>query len=163
MISIIVAISTNNAIGADNKLLWRLPDDLKRFRIITLGGAVVMGRKTFESLPNGALPDRTNIVISGNSDFYAEGCIIFNDLSSAIDKYKDKGELFIIGGESIYKQTIGLADKLYVTIVHRIFEYADTFFPQIDKNMWILTESSDYSADDKHKYPYTFQTYIRKK
>ena len=163
MISIIVATAENRAIGANNDLLWKLPNDMKRFRELTTGHTVIMGRKTFESLPKGALPNRTNVVISRNKSIAFENCILFNDLEDAINEYKDEKEIFIIGGANIYNQAIHFADKLYITLVHHSFENADTFFPEINENKWIMIEKEDFQKDEKHVYPYTFQTYIKKK
>lgn len=163
MISIIVAIADNNAIGANNDLLWRLPNDMKRFKELTTGHTIIMGRKTFESLPKGALPNRTNVVITKTPKATFDHCEIYNDFHTAIDKYKEEDEVFIIGGATIYEQALRYADKLYITWVHHTFENADTFFPEIDKNEWITTDHKDFPADEKHKHPYTFQTYIKKK
>ena len=163
MISIIVAIAENRAIGAKNDLLWRLPNDMKRFKNLTTGHTIIMGRKTFESLPKGSLPNRTNVVITRNSNASFDGCEIFNDLKTALDKHKSEKELFIIGGANIYEQTIALADKLYITHVHHSFNNADTFFPETNENEWIITDSENHQCDEKHLYPYTFKTYIKKK
>lgn len=163
MISIIVAIAENGAIGRNNDLPWKLPNDMKRFRKLTTGHTILMGRKTFESLPKGALPDRTNVVITRNTDATFENCEVYNELRVAIDKHKDEKELFIIGGANVYEQAMAYADKLYITRVHHMFENADTFFPTINENEWIMTDSEAFPADEKHLYPYTFQTYIKKK
>jgi len=163
MISIIVAIGENGAIGANNNLLWRLPNDMKRFIKLTTGHTVIMGRKTFESLPKGALPNRTNVVITRNSGARFENCKVFHDLKAAIDYFNDENEIFIIGGADIYKQAMMFADTLYVTHVHKIFENADTFFPEINNNEWITIDSEDFQHDEKHIFPYTFKTYIKKK
>ncbi|MDR1525056.1 MAG: dihydrofolate reductase [Tannerella sp.] len=162
MISIIAAIAENRAIGANNDLLWKLPNDMKRFRELTTGHTVVMGRKTFESLPKGALPNRTNVVLTENKYASFENCIVFNDLKEAMQAYRTE-ETFIIGGAGIYSQAIDFADKLYITRVHHSFENADVFFPELDDDEWIMTEQENFPNDDKHLYPYTFQTYIRKK
>jgi len=163
MISIIVAIAENGAIGANNNLLWKLPNDMKRFKDLTTGHTVIMGRKTFESLPKGALPNRTNVVITRNTNASFEHCEIFNDLKTAIDKHKNEKEIFIIGGANIYEQAMKFAEKLYITNVHYSFENADTFFSEIDNNGWITTEHKEFGSDEKHLYPYTFKTYIKKK
>lgn len=163
MISIIVAIADNKAIGANNDLLWKLPNDMKRFKELTTGHTIIMGRKTFESLPKGALPNRTNVVITRDPKATFKNCEVFNNLKVAIDKHKDEKEVFIIGGANIYEQALPYADKLYITWVHHIFKNADTFFPEINKDEWFITDSKDFSADEKHLYPYTFQTYIKKK
>ncbi len=163
MISIIAAIAENRAIGINNDLPWKLPNDMKRFRELTTGHTVIMGRKTFESLPKGALPNRTNIVVTRNHAVTFENCILFDNLQDAIKKYNTQEEIFVIGGASIYDQVINLADKLYITLVRHSFENANTFFPEINKNEWIMTEQESFPNDEKHLYPYTFQTYIRKK
>ncbi|MDR1381393.1 MAG: dihydrofolate reductase [Tannerella sp.] len=163
MISIIVAIAENGAIGANNGLPWRLPNDMKRFRELTAGHTVIMGRKTFESLPKGALPDRTNVVVTKNRDAVFENCIIFSDLQDAVNAYAAESEIFIIGGASIYGQAIGFADKLYITLIHHSFEKADAFFPGINGDKWSMTERETFPKDEKHLYAYTFQTYIKKK
>ena len=163
MISIIVAIAENGAIGANNDLLWRLPNDMKWFKTLTTGHTVIMGRKTFESLPKGALPNRTNVVITRNSEVSYENCEIFKDLDSAVEYHKEEKEVFIIGGASIYKIAMSIANKLYITKVHHSFEKADTFFPEININEWIMIENEKYPKDEKHLYSYTFETYIKKK
>ena len=163
MISIIVAVAENGAIGVNNDLPWRLPDDMKRFKQLTTGHVVIMGRKTFESLPNGALPNRTNVVITKNTGISFKNCEKFNDLSTALDKYKDEEEVFIIGGASIYEQAIKVADKLYITLVHHSFINAEVFFPKINKEIWTLTDNISHVTDEKHMYPYTFQTFFKKK
>ena len=163
MISIIVAIAENRAIGAKNDLLWKLPNDMKRFKELTTGHTVIMGRKTFESLPKGALPNRNNVVITRSSGASFENCEMFNDLKAAIDKHKNEKEVFIIGGANIYEQAMAFADKLYVTNVSHSFENADTFFPEISNNEWIKIHQEDFLNDEKHLYPYTFKTYIKKK
>jgi Dihydrofolate reductase len=163
MISIIVAIAENGAIGANNDLLWRLPNDMKRFKTLTTGHTVIMGRKTFESLPKGALPNRVNVVITGNPNASFENCEIFNDLKSAIDFYSKEDEIFIIGGATIYNLALPMVEKLYITRVHHSFKNADTFFPDIGDNKWGMTESEAFQIDERHLYPYTFETYIKKK
>ncbi|MDR1097988.1 MAG: dihydrofolate reductase [Tannerella sp.] len=161
MISIIAAIAANGAIGINNDLPWRLPNDMKRFRQLTTGHPVLMGRKTFESLPNGALPNRTNIVISRNHTLSFKNCILFDNIQDAIREYNQE-EVFVIGGAGIYSQMMPFADKLYITLVRHSFENADSFFPEINKNEWIMIEQEDFPDDEKHLYPYTFQTYSKK-
>jgi dihydrofolate reductase len=163
MISIIVVIGKNGELGANNDLLWRLPNDLKRFKELTLGHTIIMGRKTFESLPKGALPGRTNVVITGISDKKFDNCIIFNDLIKAIRHFRNEDEVFVIGGASIYRQSIKFVEKLYITKVYQTFENADVFFPEINENEWIKIESEDHPKDDRHAYFYTFETFIKKK
>ena len=163
MTSIIVAIAENGAIGANNDLLWRLPNDMRRFKELTTGHTVIMGRKTFESLPKGALPNRTNVVITKNTGASFENCEIFHDLEAAINHHCNEKEIFIIGGASIYKQAITFAEKLYITHVHHLFENADTFFPEINNNEWITMYKEDFPCDGKHLFPYTFETFFKKK
>ena len=162
MISLVVAAADNNAIGKDNQLLWHLPNDLKFFKNTTWGMPVIMGRKTFESV-NKPLPGRFNIVITRQKDWKAEGVIVATDLNDAINKAKETNskEFFVIGGGEIYKQAIEIADRIYITRVHAKLE-GDTFFPVIDENKWKLVSHQDFSADDKHKYAYSFQTWKKK-
>jgi dihydrofolate reductase len=162
MISIIAAIGKNNEIGADNNLLWHLPNDLKRFKELTTNHTIIMGRKTFDSLPKGALPNRTNVVISRNPDFKPNNCIIFSSLKEALGHFKDQNEIFVIGGASIYLQALDYTEKLYLTKVYHTFEKAETFFPEINKNEWIKLETEDYLPDARHPFSYTFETLIKK-
>ena len=163
MISIITSIDENNAIGADNELLCRLPDDLRRFKRLTTGHTVIMGRKTFESLPNGALPNRTNVVITRNAESSFEGCETYNQLHTAIGRHQHENEIFIIGGAAVYEQAIGLADKLYLTCIHHSFNHADAFFPVINDTDWVLTDCEAHPPDENHLFPFTFKTFVRKK
>jgi dihydrofolate reductase len=159
-ISIIVAIAENNAIGKDNQLLWHLSDDLKRFKKLTSGHRVIMGRNTYLSLPLRPLPNRTNIVISDVPGEEFEGCITVRSVEEAGELCNDGEESFIIGGGSVYRQFMPMANKLYLTKVHRSFE-GDTFFPEIDEDEWKLVEKEDRDADEKHKYPFSFLTYVK--
>ncbi|MDR3217668.1 MAG: dihydrofolate reductase [Dysgonamonadaceae bacterium] len=161
MISIIVAIAKNNEIGKGNNLLCRLPADLKHFREITSGHAVIMGRKTFASLPKGALPDRRNIVISRNKDLKIEGAEVYSSLDYALIKLIDENEVFIIGGAQIYAQTLAFADKLYLTKIHAGFPDADVFFPLIDWRAWRELNRETFPADEKNPYPFSFIEYER--
>lgn len=161
MITIIAAASQNNALGKNNKLIWHLSDDLKRFKKLTLGGYIIMGRKTFESLP-GILPERQHIVITRNPEFQAEGIVVVQSLEQALDLIPSDKEAFVVGGGEIYKQAIDIADKIELTRVHHQFE-ADTFFPEIDLSKWELTDSKFHPKDKKHLYDFTFETYVRKK
>jgi len=166
MISIIAAIAENGEIGAANDLLWRLPADMKRFKAQTIGHTVVMGRHTYESLPKGALPERRNVVITSNTKAQIDNCEIFNDLRSALEYLANEvatGEIFIIGGESIYRQAVAFADKMYITRVHHTFPEADVFFPDIDPQSWINTGNEAHEADDRNPFRYTFQIFIKKK
>lgn len=159
-ISIIVAIAENNAIGKDNKLLWYLSDDLKRFKRITSGHQVIMGRNTYLSLPVRPLKNRMNVVITDDPDEVFEGCITVRSIEDAMKLCKEDEESFVIGGGSVYRQFMPVATKLYITKVHKDFE-ADTFFPEIDENKWELIEEEYHPADEKHKYPFTFLTYSK--
>ncbi|RUA06478.1 MAG: dihydrofolate reductase [Flavobacteriia bacterium] len=159
MIIIIAAIARNNALGKDNQLIWHLPADLKRFKKITSGHHVIMGRKTYESLGK-PLPNRTNIVISRNKDYTAEGCIVRNSLEEAVESAKNDSSPFILGGAEIYKQGIEFADILDLTFIHHDFE-ADAFFPEIDPEIWEEISRQDFKADGKNKYDYSFVTYKR--
>ena len=162
MISLIVAASTNNAIGKNGQLLWHLPNDLKYFKNTTWGMPVIMGRKTFESV-NKPLPGRFNIVITKQEAWSAENVETAKDLSEALQKAADTNckEIFIIGGGEIYNQSIELADKLYMTRIHTELE-ADTFFPAIDESVWVLKHNLDFEADEKHAFAYSFQVWERK-
>ncbi len=160
MITIIAAVAKNNALGKDNQLIWHLPADLKRFKKETLGHHIIMGRKTFESLGK-PLPNRTTIIITRNTNYTAEGCIVVNSLDNAITAAKTDKNPFILGGAEIYKQALEIADTLDLTLVHHEFD-ADVFFPEINFNIWKETSREDFKADDKNKYDYSFVKYMRK-
>jgi dihydrofolate reductase len=160
-ISIVVVIGKNNEIGKDNRLLCRLPADLQHFKEITSGRTVVMGRKTFESLPKGPLPNRRNIVISRNPDWKIEGAEVFSSLDHALLKLIDEEEVFIIGGAQIYAQALPFADKLYLTRIHAAFPGADAFFPPIDLKIWQETGRETYPADEKNPFAFSFLEYER--
>ncbi len=162
MISLIVAIAQNGAIGKNNDLLWHISDDLKRFKAITSGHTVVMGSKTYESLPFKPLPKRRNIIVSRNKDLKLDGCEIYHSLDEALQPLPENEEHFVIGGASIYEQTLPKADKLYVTWVYRDFE-ADAFFPTIDLNQWQIVEQSATLHDEASGLDYAFFTYERKR
>jgi dihydrofolate reductase len=159
MITIIAAIARNNALGKDNQLIWHLPADLKRFKQITSGHHVIMGRKTYESLGK-PLPNRTNIIISRNKDFLAKDSIVAGSLEEALDHASSDNTPFILGGAEIYKQAIELADILDLTFVHHDFD-ADVFFPDINPEIWKELSRQDFKSDDKNKYDYSFVTYKR--
>lgn len=161
MIIMIAAVAENNALGKNNDLLWHLPGDFKRFKEITSGHHIIMGRKTFESFPK-PLPNRTHVVISRQKDFLPEGCIVAENLEKAIAVCPKNEDLFIIGGGQIYKQSIHLADKLDITRVHHSFE-ADVYFPEINPEVWELTSEIFNPKDEKHLFDYTFQTFVRRK
>ena len=160
MITLIAAVAENNALGKDNQLLWHLPDDFKRFKNITSGHHIIIGRKTFESFPK-PLPNRIHVIITRQKDYQPEGCLIVDSFAKAISVCPKDEELFIIGGGEIYKQSIEMADKLDITRVHHTFD-ADTFFPEIDLNKWKLTSEEYHPKDEKHRFDFTFETYLRK-
>ncbi|MHB1146155.1 MAG: dihydrofolate reductase [Lutibacter sp.] len=160
MVTIIAAIATDNALGKDNQLIWHLPADLNRFKKTTLNHVVIMGRKTFESLGK-PLPNRTNILITRDKNYKAEGCVVVNSVKEALDTAaKEDENPFILGGAEIYKQAMPFTDKLDITLIHHKFK-ADVFFPEIDKTIWKETSREDFKADEKNKYDYSFVTFDR--
>src|SRR5512138_3653129 len=156
-ISIIVAVAKNYAIGKDNKLLWHISADLKRFKKLTEGHQVIMGKLTYESLPVRPLVNRTNIVISDNPKDSFEGCITVHSINEAVELCSEEEESFIIGGGSVYRQFLPLCNKLYLTVVDKDFE-ADTFL-QIDLSQWHMIDKEDHGPDDKNNFSYSFVTY----
>lgn len=162
IISIIVAIGKNNEIGKDNGMLAHLPADLKYFKETTRGHTVIMGRKTFESLPKGALPNRRNIVITRNPHIRFEGAETVSSLDMALIRCRDESEVFIIGGGQIYAQALPIADKLYLTHIQASFPDAEVFFPTIDYSQWQITEQVLHQADTKNPYDLIFRQYDRK-
>ena len=160
MIILIAAVAENNALGKNNDLLWHLPKDFKRFKEITSGHHIIMGRKTFESFPK-PLPNRTHIIITRQKEYFCDGCIVVQDLEKAIALCPKNEDIFVIGGGEIYSQSIDLADQLDITRVHHSFE-ADVYFPEIDPEIWELTSEVFNPKDEKHLYDYTFQTFVRK-
>lgn len=161
MITIVVAMGIKNEIGADNQLLWHLPEDLKHFKEITSGHPIIMGRKTYESIGK-PLPNRTNIVVSRKKNWFEEGVLIVGSLKEALKFAKKIDEnIFVIGGGNIYEQTIDLADKLEVTLV-KTEQKADIFFPKIDLKVWEKTSENCVSKDEKHAYDFCFQTFVKK-
>ena len=160
MVSIIAAVARNRAIGYRNKLLYWLPDDLKRFKQLTTGHTIIMGRRTFESLPKGALPNRRNIVLSrGQADF--PGCERFASLKEALAHGKDEEDVFIIGGASVYGQAMSFADRLCLTEIDDIPENADAFFPSYDE--WVESWREPHFKDDRHDYDFSFVDYVKSK
>jgi dihydrofolate reductase len=158
-LSLVVAVSKNNVIGGDNKLLWHLPADLKHFKNITYGHSIIMGRKTFESIGR-ALPGRRNIVVTRQEYFNAEGCTVVKSLQAAVDLCQDEKEVFIIGGAEVYRQAIHAADKIYLTRIYKAFE-GDVFFPELSFSDWKLTKYQRFHADDSNHYEYSFAEYER--
>lgn len=159
-LTIIAAASTNNVIGFDNKLIWNIPKDLKRFKELTQGHSVIMGRKTFESLPS-PLPNRRNIVVTRNKDYSPEGIEVFSSIEDAIDVCREDLQPFIIGGGEIYSQTINLVDKIELTRVYKDYQ-GDAFFPDIPRDKFELTNELVNYLDDDSSTKYSFLTYIRK-
>ncbi|WP_461630495.1 dihydrofolate reductase [Labilibaculum euxinus] len=159
-VSIIVAVSRNQVIGKDNQLIWKLSADLKRFKALTTGHTIIMGRKTFESIGK-PLPNRTSVIITRQADYVAEGCVVVNSLEEALEKFSDQEEVFIIGGGTIYKEALAKANKIYYTKVHKDFE-GDTFFPVLDLKEWKSVNREDCFPDEKNEVPYSFIDYIRK-
>lgn len=163
-ISAIVAIDSEYGIGFENQLLCRLPDDLKYFKEKTLGHSIIMGRKTFESLGK-PLPGRRNIILSKQLDFKVDGCLVYNSIPECLKNIPKEEEVFIIGGESIFKQTLEYCSKLYITRIHSNFP-ADSFFPKFDiTENWkeVLAGNKFHDVDEKHYYPFTFQIFKRLK
>ena len=161
MITIIVAKAENNVIGNDNQLIWHLSSDLKRFKQLTSGHPIIMGRKTYDSIGK-PLPNRTNIVITRNSDFKVEGILTTNSLHEAIEKGKEiDSEIFIIGGGNIYAQAMDWADVLEVTEVHHDFK-GDTRFPEIEEKIWKEVAREKFEKDEKNEFDYSFVRYERR-
>ena len=160
MVTIIAAAAENNALGKDNDLVWHLPDDFKRFKRLTSGHHIIMGRKTFESFPK-LLPDRTHIVITRKKDFNPDGVIVVHSMEEALKAAKMDEQAFIIGGGEIYKMGLEHADRIELTRVHGEFE-ADAFFPDFDKSNWQLNNDQFHDKDEKHDYSFTYLTYDRK-
>lgn len=161
-LTLIAAAGEDNALGKDNDLIWHLSDDLKRFKRLTNGHHIIMGRKTFESFPK-PLPNRTHIVISRNSNYEVPaGVLVAGNIEEAIDLAKQDEQPFIIGGGEIYKQSLPYVKRIELTRVHATFNNADTFFPEINNNEWQEIETSRHEADDSHKHAFSFITYIRK-
>ena len=160
MLTIIAAASENNALGKDNALVWHLPNDFKRFKELTTGHHIIMGRKTFESFPKPLL-NRTHVIITRQKDYEVpEGCVVVSSLKKAIAICSENEESFVIGGGEIYKQSIEEVDKIELTRVHTTIE-ADTFFPIIDLKDWKLITEEFHPKDEKHKYDFTYLTYVK--
>ncbi len=161
MISIIVCIAQNSAIGFENKLLYWLPNDLKRFKQLTTGHTIIMGRRTFESFPKGALPNRRNVVLSRQADAHFEGADHYCTLEEALASCRPDEEIYIIGGSTVYQQAMPLADRLVVTHVEDTPLEADAFFPPIDPSVWREVSRDSHPTDEKHHFPYSFVDYER--
>lgn len=156
---LIAATSQNNALGKDNKIIWHLPDDFKRFKELTSGHHIIMGRKTFESFPK-PLPNRTHVVITRQQNYAPEGCIVVNSIEGAFEICPKNEDVFLIGGAEIYKLGLPFTDKIELTYINETFE-ADAFFPEIDFSEWELTNEEFHAKDEKHAYDFSFQTYMK--
>ena len=156
----IAAAAENNALGQDNELVWHLPNDFKRFKTLTSGHHIIMGRKTFESFPK-PLPNRTHVIITRQKNYKAEGCIIVDSIEKALLVCPKNEDTFIIGGGEIYTLSLPFTDKIEITRVHHSFE-ADAYFPVLNEEEWILVQSDFNKKDEKHIYDYTYLTYVRK-
>jgi dihydrofolate reductase len=159
MIIMIAAVAENNALGKNNELVWHLPNDFKRFKSLTTGHHIIMGRKTFESFPK-PLPNRTHVIITRQKDYKPEGCIVVDSIEKAIAVCPENETSFIIGGGEIYNLGLPYADKLEITRVHHSFE-ADAFFPEINPDDWNEIRAEFNPKDDNHKFEYTYQTFIK--
>ena len=159
MLSHIVAASENNVIGSRNNLPWHLPDDFAYFKNKTWGMPVIMGRKSYESLKK-ALPGRVNIVITNKKDWHPEDVVVVDNIDSAIKKAEeaDTKEIFIIGGGEVFRQTMSMVSRIYLTRVHAVIE-GDTYYPEINKSLWKLVSEQSFPADEKNNYAYTFEVW----
>jgi dihydrofolate reductase len=162
MISIIVAVSEDWGIGKDNELLWHISEDMKRFKKLTFGNTVIMGKKTWESLPRRPLPGRKNIVLTDIPEECIDCSVTAYSIEDALGKCNNEDEVFVIGGGSIYRQFMPIADRLYITHVHKNAP-ADAYFPEIDPNTWKVVEREEYSENESGNIPYTYIVYERKK
>lgn len=160
-IAIIAAVAKNRAIGDKNKLIYWLPDDLKRFKQLTTGHTIIMGSNTFRSLPKGALPNRRNIVLSRKGVTFP-GTETYSSLAKALKECKNEKKIYIIGGEQLYKNAIGLANELHLTEVNNTPETADAFFPKWQRRKWRRVSKEEHSKDEKHPFDFTFATYTKK-
>ncbi len=160
-LALIAAIANNNAIGFENKLIYWLPNDLKRFKELTTGHTIIMGSNTFRSLPKGALPNRRNIVLSRKEKEFP-GCETFSSIEEALANCTNEDIVYIIGGETLYKTALPIADILCLTEIDDTPKEADAFFPQFAKNEWEIIEQEEHTADEKHSYNYRFVTYSKR-
>ena len=164
MLTLIAAAAENNALGKNNELVWHLPDDFKRFKQLTSGHFIIMGRKTFESFPK-PLPNRIHIIITRQENYAekvdSDTCIVVDSIENALAKINPNEENFVIGGGEIYHLALPLADKIELTRVHGTFD-ADAFFPNIDNEKWKLTNEEFHPKDEKHNFDFTYQTFVKK-
>jgi dihydrofolate reductase len=157
---LIAATSLNNALGKDNKIIWHLPDDFKRFKELTSGHYIIMGRKTFESFPK-PLPNRTHVVITRQKNYNPEGCIVVNSIEEAFSICPKNEDSFLIGGAEIYELGLPYVDKIELTLINDYFE-ADAFLPKIDFSKWELIQEENHPKDEKHAHEFSFQTYLKR-
>ncbi len=162
IISLIVAMDEKGAIGKNNRLPWHLSNDLKRFKTLTMGHHIIMGRKTYESIGR-PLPGRTNIVITRNLEYDVDGCLVTHSLEEALEIARDRGEneVFVTGGRQLFAQALDLADRIYLTRVHTEVP-ADVYFPEFDEEEWIEKESIHYDAAEKNDFAFTTKVLVRK-
>ncbi len=160
MITMIAAAGENNELGKDNGLLWHLPDDFKRFKQLTTDHYIIMGRKTFESLQK-PLPNRIHLVITRNKNYKKEGAIVVHTMEEALKISEKDEQPAIIGGGEIYKMGLPFAEKIELTRVHEKFKDADTFFPEFSKAEWKLISEVEHGKDEKHKYSFTYETWVK--
>ena len=161
-VSIIVAAANNGAIGLQGQLLYRLPNDLKRFKALTTGHTIIMGRKTFESLPKGALPNRRNIVLSRQEGLHYENAECYRSIEEALMQCDYTEDVYIIGGGELYRQTLGLAKRIHLTLVDDTPAEADAFFPELNAEDWVEVAREEHPVDEKHAQAYTFIDLERK-
>jgi dihydrofolate reductase len=157
---LIAATSLNNALGKDNKIIWHLPDDFKRFKDLTSGHYIIMGRKTFESFPK-PLPNRTHVVITRQENYAPEGCVVVNSIESAFAICPKNEDTFLIGGAEIYELGLPYIDKIELTLIKETFE-ADAFLPKIDFSKWELIKEEFHAKDEKHAHEFSFQTFLKR-
>ena len=156
MISLIAAMASNRVIGINNTLPWHLPADFKHFKAVTMGKPILMGRKTYESIGR-PLPGRTNIIITHNPSYVAEGCHVVNSIEQALTLTENDAEVMVIGGASFYQQTLPIAQRIYLTIIHHDFD-GDAHFVKYDESIWREVERVDHQPDENNRYPYSFLT-----
>ena len=162
MLSLIVAIAENNAIGKAGNLLCYLPNDLQYFKQQTSGCTILMGKRTFESLPKRPLPNRRNIVLTSDTNFTYNNTEVAHSIPEALQMIDPDEQVFVIGGGVVYRQFLPLVDKLYITHIHHTWEDADTFFPEIDSTIWQCVSEDHHEVDEKNPYPYTFAVYTKR-
>jgi len=159
IISVVAAMDRNRLIGAGNRLPWHLPADLKRFKSLTMGKPILMGRKTYESIGR-CLPGRTNIVVTSDMNYQAKGCHVVPTLATALVEANETDELLVVGGARIYEQMLPATQRLYMTLIDSVFE-GDAYFPMIDTHQWRSVAQEQHDADEENPYPYSFINYER--